>query len=65
MQCLTDCHAEYISEDEAAGYISELKEYSDKLYEKENIYPSAFEIETVMAFLAFLAWMLIFLRSVG
>ncbi len=56
VQCLTDCHAEYISEDEAAGYISEIKEYSDKLYEKENIYPSAFEIETVMAFLAFKDW---------
>ncbi len=46
----------YITEDEIKGYINVLKGYADELYEETGAYPSVFEMETVMAFMAFDDW---------
>lgn len=46
----------YITEEEVSRYINTLKGYADAIYEEHNAYPSIFEMETVMAFMAFDDW---------
>ncbi len=47
---------ELISEDEVAEILTHLKKLADKMSEEGENYPSAFEIETVMAFEAMKRW---------
>lgn len=46
----------YISKDEMCGYISILKDKAKQIHETTGSHPTEFEMETVMAYMAFADW---------